>query len=244
MSLPKSSGSGNLTGRLSASFRGSSSPLSEALARDIAECSDDDINDNVIEEGVAGGSDHYGNLSNTMYRRASGVAYGTARPVFDHRSTDEPAMTALERKQSRNAERSLLRDNHILPPKHHRHSQGIISRLYRRLFSTKLPTDEEQVVSARQSETAPLLDGRRGSDAGSATDTDSDDLEQQWIDAVASGRIQTTWQREMKTVITYCIPLITTFALQYSINVASIFAVGRIGKMELGAVSCKLHSIL
>ncbi|OAA61439.1 Multi antimicrobial extrusion protein [Cordyceps fumosorosea ARSEF 2679] len=242
MSLPRSTGTANRIsgGGLSASFR-ASSPLAEALARDIAECSDDDVEQNAVEEGVVGSYDHtYGSRSNTMYRRPSGVAYGASRPVFDHRSTDEPAMTPLERKQSRHAERSLLRDNHILPPKHQRHSHGFLARLYRRLFSTKIDADGEHPngpIARRpgQDETAPLLHDHRGDIT--PTDSDSGDVEQQWIDAVASGRIRTTWQRETQTVITYCIPLITTFVLQYSINVASIFAVGRIGKMELGAVS-------
>lgn len=244
MSLPRSSGSATrVGGGLSASFR-ASSPLAEALARDIAECSDDDVDHSAIEEGIVGTPDqHYGSLSNSMYRRPSGVAYGVSRPVFDHRSPDEPAMTAMERKQSRNAERSLLRDNHILPPKRQHHNQGLFSRIYRRIFSTKVPTDEDLANGANgvhrsQDETAPLLHGDRDGDS-TPSDSDSEDLERQWIDAVASGRIRTTWQRETKTVVTYCIPLITTFALQYSINVTSIFAVGQIGKMELGAVSCK-----
>ncbi|KAJ3492303.1 hypothetical protein NLG97_g5426 [Lecanicillium saksenae] len=229
MSLPKSGAAANrISGRLSASFR-ASSPLAEALARDIAECSDDDVDQGAIEEGIAASPDHhYGSLTNTMYRRPSGVA------------PDEPAMTPTERKQSRDAERSLLRDNHILPPKHQRHNQGFVARLYRRLFSTKVAADGENATGPDgshrdQGETSPLLAGRHGDET--PTDSDSEDLEQQWMEAVASGRIRTTWQRETKTVVTYCIPLITTFALQYSINVASIFAVGRIGKMELGAVS-------
>ncbi len=56
---------------------------------------------------------------------------------------------------------------------------------------------------------------------------------------MAAGQIKTTWQREAKTLAVYSRSLIVTFLLQYSINVASIFAVGRIGKLELGAVSRK-----
>ncbi|PHH88907.1 hypothetical protein CDD83_6887 [Cordyceps sp. RAO-2017] len=72
----------------------------------------------------------------------------------------------------------------------------------------------------------------------SCDDVPADELlEEQWEEAVASGRLRTTWQREAETVVAYSAPLIATFFLQYSINVASIFAVGRIGKVELGAVS-------
>jgi MATE family multidrug resistance protein len=62
-------------------------------------------------------------------------------------------------------------------------------------------------------------------------------LTEQWEAAVAEGKIKTTWQREAKTIAVYSRSLIVTFLLQYSISVASIFAVGRIGKLELGAVS-------
>lgn len=215
---------------LSSSFR-SGSPLAEAyLARDIAECSDDDEAASVISDGSESELD----MGPTMYRRASGVAYGGARPVMNPQLMDEPAMTALERKQSRNAERSLLRDNHVLPPKHAHKKQDFLSRLYRQLFSTKVRTRDEErpeIVVQPPSETSPLL-----SEASSSAEHH---LSETWGQAVAQGKIRTTWQRETKTIVAYSTPLIITFLLQYSINVASIFAVGRIGKLELGAVSCK-----
>lgn len=217
----------------------SSSPLAEQyLAQDIAACSDDDYDEAVAEEH--GDAEHpaHGH-GHGMYRRPSGVAYGGARPVFNAPIMDEPVLSALERKQSRDAERSLLRDNHVLPPKHPAKNRTLSARLYRRLFSTKLPRgdeDEESRESRPPTETSPLLNGRP---EDSDVDSGDDNLDQQWEDAVASGRLRTTWQRETKTVISYSLPLIVTFFLQYSINVASIFAVGRIGKIELGAVSCK-----
>jgi MATE family multidrug resistance protein len=67
-----------------------------------------------------------------------------------------------------------------------------------------------------------------------------DDVEEQWEEAIASRKLTTTWQRETKTMAVYSAPLIVTFFLQYSINVVAVLAVGRIGKMELGAVSCKI----
>ncbi|KAI9171203.1 transporter [Paramyrothecium foliicola] len=229
-----SSGHHDILSTSASSFR-SGSPLAEqVLARDIAECSDEDEDlDGAVDD--AHDADH--DATHTMYRRPSGVAYGASRPVFNPQSADEPAMTALERKQSRNAERSLLRDNHVLPPKRaDRHSQStFVSRLYRRLFSTKLPdVDEEnpRIVVQPPTETSPLL-----ADDTSSTVTPDDDLDEQWEQALASGRLRTTWQREAKTIATYSGPLIATFVLQYSINVTSIFTVGRIGTIELGAVS-------
>merc|ERR1711881_108138 len=49
--------------------------------------------------------------------------------------------------------------------------------------------------------------------------------------------IHTTWQREAKVLAKYSRSLIVTFILQYSLTVASVFTVGHIGKVELGAVS-------
>lgn len=218
----------------------SSSPLAEqALADDIAACSDDD--------GLVPSDDEFLDadlppLGHGMYRRPSGVAYGTSRPVFSQRPIDEPVLTAIERKQSRDAERSLLRDNRVLPPKHQGQEKGrtLPARIYRRLFSTRLPPrdDEEGPIISRQpTERSPLLNGAANRLHPDSASGSGDDLEEQWEEAVASGRLRTTWQRETKTVIAYSAPLIATFFLQYSINVASIFAVGRIGKVELGAVS-------
>ena len=64
-----------------------------------------------------------------------------------------------------------------------------------------------------------------------------DHLNEQWEAAVSAGVIKTTWQREAKTITVYSRSLIVTFLLQYSISICSIFAVGKIGKLELGAVS-------
>ncbi|CAM1511402.1 Fc.00g089150.m01.CDS01 [Cosmosporella sp. VM-42] len=215
---------------LGSSFR-SGSPLAEQyFARDLAECSDDDVVDTAVDDASESESD----AGPTMYRRASGVAYG-GRPVLNPQTLDEPGLTPLERKQSRNAERSLLRDNHVLPPKHPQKKQNLAARLYRSLFSTKVRTQDEEspaIVVQPPSETSPLLS--HDSEVSSST---AGHLNETWERAVAEGRIHTTWQRESKTIIAYSAPLIATFMLQYSINVTSIFAVGRIGKIELGAVS-------
>ncbi|KAF5665021.1 ethionine resistance [Fusarium circinatum] len=216
---------------LSSSWR-VGSPLAEAaLAADLAACSDDEFEDNAIDDDVSV-SDLQGDP--IMYRRPSGVAFGGSRPIMNPQTYDEPGLTALERKQSRNAERSLLRDNHVLPPKHgYRQEHGLFTRIYRRLFSTKIARDEEEtpaVTVQPPGETDPLLGPR---DDGLLPEH----LNDTWEHAVAEHRIKTTWQREAKTIMTYSAPLIVTFLLQYSINVTSIFAVGRIGKLELGAVS-------
>ncbi|KLU92699.1 MATE efflux family protein subfamily [Magnaporthiopsis poae ATCC 64411] len=56
-------------------------------------------------------------------------------------------------------------------------------------------------------------------------------------EAVAAHCIQTTWQRETKTLVQYAAPLIVTFLLHYSVTVASVLTVGRLGMVELAAVN-------
>ena len=197
-----------------------------------------------------------GNFSDTevpvhghaLRRRPSGTACGTAcgtsRPVFNEQPIYETILNPLDRKLSREAEQSLLRDNHVLPPKHdgEKKSQSMAARLYRRLFSTKLPprdVEDEPTTRGQPTERDPLLYGIKSRANRADADFTSGDefLEEQWEEAVTSGRLRTTWQREAKTIMAYSAPLITTFFLQYSITVTSVFTVGRIGKIELGAVS-------
>ena len=242
---------------LASSFASRSRIAEEALAQDIAECSDegdevkgDDQCDEEHHPHHSYSASYEGGHS--MYRRFGGVSYGVSRPHFDYQTDDEPAMAPQEMKQSRAEERSLLRDNHILPPKHperyieREEDRPVASRMYRKLFSTKLPQgDEETFLTQDPTETSPLLAGKSrltttvesiysDSDAGH-----SEDVDDTWEQAVASGRIRSTWQREAKTITSYSGPLVITFFLQYSVNVAAIFAVGRIGTTELGAVSGK-----
>lgn len=48
---------------------------------------------------------------------------------------------------------------------------------------------------------------------------------------------ETTFSQELVTLTRFSVPLVITFLLQYSLNVASVFSVGKIGKTELAAVS-------
>lgn len=254
-----SAGHHDIQSAFASSFRSGSPLAQEMLARDLAECSDEDGDVPFDTEAIGEGEDDDEDLPGpTLYRRPSGIAFGTTRPAFGTGALDEPALlTRTERTRSRDAERSLLRDNHILPPKHQHHQTqkkglaGQVSGLYKRLFSTKvrLPAGDEESPSPAQApprivvvpdETSPLLSSRRRSSAGQPSaggGAGGESLNEQWDAAVAAGQIKTTWQREAKTIAVYSRSLIVTFLLQYSLNVASIFAVGRLGTLELGAVS-------
>lgn len=223
---------------LAASFQAGSPIAHEALRRDLEEdlgCEDDlssTFEDDLSDEETHGPA---------MYRKPSAIAFGTTRPALGPRGAST-MLTHDEWEQSRNEELSLLRDNHILPPKHPvPEKESLSRRIYKKLFSTKVPLTEEDEedapLSRVVSETAPLL--AQISRNGEVPPAADGLLNEQWEAAVASGKLKTTWQREAKTIAIYSRSLIITFLLQYSINVASIFAVGRIGTIELGAISCK-----
>lgn len=215
------------------SFTTGSPIAQEIIARDLAECSEDEAVDYSDDEVVSGSGTGMGPV---LYKQPTGVAFDYRRPsMLDE--VNEPLLTREEIQKSRDAERSLLRDNHLLPPKHASESRrGLFFDVYRSIFSTKSrrTSRDEEVSPAGPSEFSPLLAGTSG-----ASTPDSEVLDAQWDAAVANGIIETTWQREAKTIAGYAPPLILTFILQYSINITSIFTVGRLGKIELGAVSCK-----
>lgn len=244
---PSNSHAHDIASSLAASFRAGSPIAQEALARDLAADSDWDEGETPFDDDASDVSvDPHGPI---MYRRPSGVAYGTTRPAVGPRPMDDPVLTQAEMVQSRNEEMSLLRDNHILPPKHpipEKESFG--RRLYKKLFSTKVPLKEyadEEAPSAPLSRVvseASALLGENGH--GYAQREIQAAVDEQWDAAVAAGHIKTTWQREAKTIAVYSRSLVVTFLLQYSINVASIFAVGHIGKIELGAISRKFFPFI
>ncbi|KAJ8126167.1 hypothetical protein O1611_g7471 [Lasiodiplodia mahajangana] len=218
---------------LATSFTASSPIAQSIIASDLADCSDDEaVDDDFLEDGLREGP----GLGPVLYKQPSGVAFDYRRPsMLD--DVVEPVLTREEMQKSRDAERSLLRDNHLLPPKHAPpEKRGVFSKIYRAIFSTKVrrTSRDEEVpsVSYTPSESSPLLPGSPGT-----ITPDGDRLDAQWQAAVAHGIIETTWQREAKTIASYSPPLILTFMLQYSINITSIFSVGRIGKVELGAVT-------
>ncbi|KAL2158975.1 hypothetical protein VTH06DRAFT_3005 [Thermothelomyces fergusii] len=250
--IPAKNGTPTAAAAFSSSFRSASPLAQEMLARDLAECANEDehvpVDTEALEAEEEGEQEPDRLPGPTLYRRPSGIAFGATRPALGPGALEEPpVLTRMERTRSRDAERSLLRDNHILPPKHpHRRPghgwAGRLSALYRRLFSTKVRRpggDEEspapRIAVAPPDETSPLIPASARSQRSPAGGHES--LNEQWEAAVAAGQIRTTWQREAKTIAVYSRSLIVTFLLQYSLNVASIFAVGRLGTLELGAVS-------
>jgi len=225
-----------------ASFCPSSPLAQEVLARDLEECPDDDAATTALDVASSDSETSDDTPGPTLYRRPSGIAFGAVRPALSLGPAgleETPVLSRSERERSREAERSLLRDNHILPPKHHssQQSQGPVATLYKSVFSTKLPrreSDEEAAVAGPTETTSLLGEEQQHHHHGAHH---GEHLNEQWEAAVAAGQIKTTWQREAKTIAGYSRSLIITFVLQYSLQVTSIFAVGRLGTLELGAVS-------
>jgi MATE family multidrug resistance protein len=154
--------------------------------------------------------------------------------------------TKTEYHKARREERSLPRDDHFIPPKHAAKGETFLQWLGRKLPSVTLSREKDAPGAvdtdagsegrehAVADETAPLLDRPNIPYGGQDTPAK---IDKKWDEAVLRGEIRTTMQREAKVLVRYSAPLILTFMLQYSLNVTSVFAVGHIGKIELGAVS-------
>ncbi|GAB7362211.1 hypothetical protein MBLNU230_g2236t1 [Neophaeotheca triangularis] len=182
------------------------------------------------------------------YRRPGYVASGP-RPFFGTQQTEAVVPMEQDYDAAISEERSLLRDNQLIPPKHPRKESSTSSthRSGRRVsvpgFSIprrKQSTHDEEEGAVGEalpaSETTALLPSHDPSAPYEGEDT-PENIDKKWEDAVLAGKIQTTWQRESKVLARYSGPLILTFFLQNSLTLTSIFTVGHIGKIELGAVS-------
>lgn len=250
------------------SFKSDSPIASASIARDLSEyqqdhehaLDDEDSSDsgdasistviNVGPSSVGQGAGDTSNLSHALsrsMRRQSQTAAGPLSTQIPHQASLEPRdkLTKQERDEIIQAERSLLRDNKLIPPKHplkEKKSGPLKGKLgiprigdegENGAASSAGSSPENQPADA--SETTPLLNGDPNLPYGGQDDPAT--IAARWEEAVLAGKIQTTWQRETKTLVGYSIPLMVTFVLQYSLTVASVLAVGHIGTIELGAVS-------
>ncbi|KAL8817234.1 MAG: hypothetical protein Q9223_003901 [Gallowayella weberi] len=238
------------------------SPLAEAAISQDLEDEGGDRHDQAIADTEAGhdatDSDEsftqprdkksYGSLVGS-YRRPSFSMAGSRATAAAGLPTSARTPTRTERAEARKEERSLLRDNNVIPPKHPQSgptSRSLSHRISRHFAPLGIPGGDKKVISqddqsvpgstgpADLPETTPLLGNPELPYGGQDS---PENLDKNWIEAVAAGRIQTTWQREAKVLSHYSAPLIATFLLQYSLTVASIFTVGHLGTTQLGAVS-------
>ncbi|KAK5092638.1 hypothetical protein LTR70_009167 [Exophiala xenobiotica] len=238
---PASSTVRRTTSRTLARSLPNTSELAQAsLARDLEDCSSDEAletdsdstdSDNKpstlrpIASAPSQNHDYnYGFVGS--YRRPSFAGAGNRGVVYSRGTGNPDKLTKEERQRALDEERSLLRDNQLIPPKHPH------SDVSRSKFGIPFTPDQD---GRRPSETSPLLPADPNLPYGGQDDPRQ--ISQKWNEAVAAHAIQTTWQREAKVIASYSAPLMLTFLLQYSLTVASIFTVGHIGTAELGAVS-------
>ncbi|OTA27960.1 hypothetical protein BTJ68_09758 [Hortaea werneckii EXF-2000] len=237
----------------------------EAIARDMRETGDEAVGEPEDDAATTTESqhDHANQAPHSMagyYRRPSMIA-GAPRPFLGSQHPETMVPIDQDHDAAIREERSLLRDNNLIPPKHPRHrdsthrpstASGHSGKFLDRVSRSSLPSfikrkstqlDDNAIEdghAVEPSETTALLDGQHGSrdpEAPYGGMGDADNVDKIWEEAVAAGKIETSWQRETKTLIRTAFPLVLTFFLQNSLTMTSIFTVGHIGKIELGAVS-------
>lgn len=227
------------------SLPNSSRPLAQAsIARDLNEVSDDssfastasfhssdsEWSAPLVRPSTAPPSTN----SRFVYRRESFATAGPRGTFLTRVISPHDRLSKDDKERALKEERKLLQDNNIISQQTTQGSQRLPNPDRKQSLlspnaaldgNRKGLTDEESATSpiAPVSEaTALLLDH---ADSYGGLDGPSD-LSQKWEEAVAAGKIQTTWKREAKTISSYSAPLMLTFLLQYSLTMASIFAVG------------------
>ncbi|KAK3677471.1 hypothetical protein LTR37_021531, partial [Vermiconidia calcicola] len=229
-----------LSRSLSRSWAAAAPIVQESLFRDLEDLSDTDEDNYDSEEdevntplAVSAPATTQDYSLGGWHRRSSFGGPGNRAvvgPTLYQTVSNRDRRPKEERQRIVEEERSLLRDNHLIPPKHPR-VEGRRESAFGKILSRVTSREE---VAERPSEASPLLGDSTRPYGGQ---DDPGIIKQKWEEAVKEGKIQTTWQREAKVLTAYSAPLMATFLLQYSLTVASIFMVGHIGTAELGAVS-------
>lgn len=218
-----------------------SRPLVEAsITRDIREASDDsslastasfhsDSSETPLNRPQTAPS--AGNSYVQSYRRPSFATAGPRGTLITRVRSPIHGLSIEERERAWKEEQGLLRDSHLVTnetrthiSQRHQNTDGkssMFSRTSTVEDGTKHSTDEES--AALISENSALLGNSTLPYGGTA---ESPAFSSKWEDAVAAGMIQTSWKRETRTIAGYAAPLMVTFLLQYTLTVASIFAVG------------------
>ncbi|PHH59784.1 hypothetical protein CDD81_2588 [Ophiocordyceps australis] len=108
-------------------------------------------------------------------------------------------------------------------------ARTLVSRLQQRVTKTC------RRYTASHTETSPLLKSIYGPSSPTDTCHIQDLLEEQHT--VPMGNPRASWPLEARIITTSALPLAVTFLLQYSVDTFSLIAAGKMGKLELGAVS-------
>lgn len=101
---------------------------------------------------------------------------------------------------------------------------------------------QEQLIKVHQdseetmvpNERTPLLSGCPDANAHHSPDENANTGD---CESATTGVTITTWRHESAIMARYCAPMILTFFLQNSLTLTSVLTVGKVGKIELGAIS-------
>ncbi|EED16966.1 MATE efflux family protein subfamily, putative [Talaromyces stipitatus ATCC 10500] len=220
----------------SQSLTSGASTAQTVIARDIASYNsdnrvnqgndDDDDNDNDFNGLVRSATNVLGTTPHSLagsYRRPSYFTAGSRGTVVPHHS-QEQYLTIEELERAYTEEIDLLSDNRVIEPDSSK----------RNALSARLPSPGQNQQDPHAPITAPT---ETSALLGDQAPLVNNEIDRKWEEAVTAGLIQSTWRREARVIGQYSLPLIVTFLLQYSLTVASIFTVGHLGTVELGAVS-------
>ncbi|KAI9791536.1 MAG: hypothetical protein M1835_000275 [Candelina submexicana] len=179
-----------------------------------------------------------------------GFLAGGSKPTFSPalHIPDIRSFTTQEFGGTQDEERSLLRDNNLVPRGSISHEEGALRKilsqlgqhLNNRVDPTKVVGDEESTLApggAADENPRDVPSSLTNTEQCHGTPSSPKGVGKVWEEGVTAGEIQTTWQREAKVLGKSSQPLVATFLLQYSLTIASILVVGHLGKVELGAVS-------
>lgn len=239
-------------GPFSRSFT-SGSPVAEAaIARDIADCTDDEGSESTDEDDGSESSTvrPLNNYSLAGSYRRPGYFTTVSHSTLIPRQIDQERLFQHEHDQAIDRERDLLSDNHIIQPGYGRSRRNSLKHKISGVLSRKSSFGGPVDSASRAQNDNGLLPTENTSLLGLPNngdndydptalpaDANSEEIDKKWEEAVAAGLIETSWQREAQVISQYSAPLMLTFLLQYSLTVASIFTLGHLGKEELGAVS-------
>ncbi|CZT25039.1 uncharacterized protein RCC_10767 [Ramularia collo-cygni] len=193
----------------------------ESIRKDLEENGDLEDDEQLDDEEVGlsrtttqdNGMPPMGSHSMTgYYRRPSWIGV-SPRPFLGSQQPESVVPSDWE--AAIGEERSLLRDNKIIPPKHPRRREsgdeegggsGLRKVLSISGFSSRKKSvpalSEEAEDQVTPGETTALLSGR-DPNAPYGGEGSPENVAKIWEEAVENGQIQTTWQREMKVLCRY-----------------------------------------
>ncbi|CCG82375.1 Uncharacterized transporter C4B3.13 [Taphrina deformans PYCC 5710] len=133
-------------------------------------------------------------------------------------------LTRDERTEFDSQEQVLLENNDLLP--NQSHALDVV-------MEEEEPIDETSSLLTRQySHQLHNDDGQQA-----VREIPRAERRKLWEEAVEAQKVKTSWKYEARLLSSSATPLIATFALQYSMQFASIFSLGHLGRTELASAS-------